>query len=367
MIDIVYSTVDNVRAALKLAWKHKIIWIFALLAAGGGMNFNSNGLNGLSEFGEQQEEYNLEMDTQASVQQMSFTFSPGNDDIAEISDVLGAETQNDEEKLLQGLGEINLVVPGILVGLSFLIFFLYMIVLGLMLKGWAKSSLVAGTIRGIDENELKLTSLGKIGRANMWRFVNFDILMALVVFGLVIAMGLLSAILVFGATTFQQLRVIFYILMFLVVFIGTLSMVSLGISTIFAYRHLISNEISLITALKMGLKTLRNSAWNFFKLALLNAALIIAGFIAFGAVLGIIFALIFFLFTLGDSSGPSTALLLIIGILSGPFLIASAIVVQGIWAYIRTYLEFTYSILYLHTQDIADVKNIKLIGEPHGA
>lgn len=39
-----YKTWDNVSNALKLAWKHKILWIFAMLAVTSGFNFNSSNI-----------------------------------------------------------------------------------------------------------------------------------------------------------------------------------------------------------------------------------------------------------------------------------------------------------------------------------
>jgi hypothetical protein len=366
MINIVYSTIDNARSALKLAWKHKILWIFALLAAGGGMNYSSNSFDNIGNYNNQQEEQSAEIDSQASVQEMSFTFSPSNEDVSELRNVLGVSTESEEADIFKDLGEINLVIPGILVGLSFLIFLPYMIVLALMLKGWSKSSLIAGTIRGLETEELRLPILGKIGRANMWKFVNFNILMMLVVLASIIVIGVISTILAFAATALQQISVLFKILILLVILIGSLFITTLGISTIFAYRYMISHETSIKEALKKGLAILKQSAWKFVKLALLNLLLIISGIIALIIVVGIVGIAFFFLINLGGSDAPSTALLIILALLSGPLLIALAIVMQGLWAFVRTYLEFTYSILYLHTQNIDDSKTIKLIGEPDG-
>src|SRR5690606_35111508 len=39
---LMFSISDTIRDSLKLAWQHKILWIFALLVAGSTYNSNSN-------------------------------------------------------------------------------------------------------------------------------------------------------------------------------------------------------------------------------------------------------------------------------------------------------------------------------------
>ena len=90
-----YKTWDNVTNGLKLAWKHKILWVFALLAVAGGFNSNSNfnGSGGDSE--DQSTKLNIEEMFKENLDSLnkgdSYNFNYTTDENAESAEEAGSK------------------------------------------------------------------------------------------------------------------------------------------------------------------------------------------------------------------------------------------------------------------------------------
>lgn len=363
-----YSTRENIKKSLKLAWQHKILWVFALLALGGGLgNFRSS----FSEPLQQMEKQNNEpVQKEGQVQKMSYTFSPGDSNSNQFKDVLGAqdaaETPSLTTTFLNDLGHVNLTVPAILAALSFLIFLGYAILVGFLLKGWSKSALLAGTIRGLEDEKLDLKTLGKIGRANMVKFIKVEILTVILGMGSMALTFALAGLLFFLSRTFPPLTIIVTIVAALLLMFGTVFSIFIMAGLIFSLRQVLTNKISTFEAVKFGLLTLSKNFWNYFKLSITSAFIALGSLIGLALILGAAGGMLYLLYNLDKGSSFNRFLLILSGLFSVPLMIGVGVAMEVLWGYVRTYFEFAYSILYLHTQNIDDSRTVKLMGEDNG-
>jgi hypothetical protein len=371
MIKKMYSTRENIKKSLKLAWQHKILWIFALLAISGSTgNFNSSISEPLQKV-DQQNKQNTPQQNEDQGQKMSYTFSPGdNTSSNQFKAVLGAQdaanTPNLWETFYNDLGKQNLTLPAILVGLSFAIFIGYMIVVGFLLKGWSKSALLAGTFKGLQEKDLNLKNLGRVGRANMVRFIKVEILTALLAFLLLIVTLGITGLAFFIAGLTPGLSIILYIVAVLTFIAGLIFMGFVAAGLIFSLRKVLTSDISTKEAVKFGVKTLLGNFWNYFKLIIVSILIFIVSLISVALIFALVGGLLYLLYTVDKGNSFNRLLVILSGMVSVPLVLGAGIALEILWGYFRTFFEFTYTNLYLHSQNIDDARTVKLMGETNG-
>ncbi len=350
-----YSTLENIRTSLKLAWKHKTLWIFALLiAAGGGMNFG--GFDGFGKKQYQEEDY-LQEPYYSGTKKLSYTFSPGIEEMPRISgaSVLGAEARP-QDFFLEKLGEVDLVYRGIAVGIGFLIFLIYAVFVGFLLRGWSRGAFLAGTFKGIKNHDFNLKGLGKIALTNMYRFVKLDLLLT----GVILASLLIIGIVYFLNSQISDNAVLISVLLSIFMMI-LLSLFVLSLT--YSYRRVLTKKESSLETLVFGFRTFKNNIGKTIKLVLGN--FLVASVLSIGLIMimGVLAGILFLTGTLLFRDDSITPLLIAIGILSGPLLITLVILIQAFAGYVNTFKEFAWSGLYMYIEGIDENTVSNLIGE----
>ena len=358
IIIVMYSTVDNVRDSLKLAWKYKILWVFALLvAAGGGGGGGGGGFEeGMFEdYEDTQYEYEVEPAESEALSFVNYNVE---------ANVLGAsnnsENQNQGgfyiEEWADSFSTIIALPFYILVPISLIVLIVYSIFVGLLVRGWALSALLAGTLKGAREERLNRKELADFGLKKMATFVKLDLRIMFYVFGIVLVVGVITALL---AAIHETLFVITFFLI-LAAMIG-IAFLALGMS--FAYRHVIFQNVAGKEAIKMGISTFQKNWLDTVKLivvAAITASIIVFAVIAAGlTIAGIVVGG----FGLGVVATENFWLLIPAFIIGTPVLIAFVLGFEMVRGFTSLFKEFAWTKLFFHTQRIADLNTVSLNGK----
>lgn len=361
-----YSTFGNIRNSLELAWKNKLLWIFAviLLAGGGGGSTYDNTYQDDETFEppiENKYDYapaaqnnntliTLENDVQGKE---TFYFS---DMAKEVKGAATSVLENNTQKAISPFSGIGFFI---VVGITGLILFIYLIYIGLILRGWAKGSIVSATLTKVENKDYTLKSISSKTISALKNIINLQLTALFRIFGyilmpilLIILVGIIGALL----NTSSQMLIVQVILGIVAFILSILGIIKVSIGVNYAYRTLMEQEVDYMDAFKSGLADYKNNKKVSLKLLFLNT------FVA-AAVLSPILILSGLIIFSMSAQQPESAQVSEPSFISitGGFL---ALMVFGILAqitsgFLGTQREFAWSTLYkhIHSGDVLESKS----------
>ena len=323
-----FSVTDTIRESLRLAWQHKILWVFALLlVSGSNGNFNSGGSNSPSSSNES---------TQNKEQKTPY--------VQEIEDFANKYSSLTDEFLSKSIGYI------IFIAISFLILIILGIGLTLFLRSWATGALIGGVDDVLNDKPYTLFSLATWGRRSVKQLFKYNVYLAVLTFFVVIV-GIIVPIVMFAFDNIA-LNIIGGITLFAGV-IGIIIFLFLtGFGGTFATRFIIIDGENYKTAFKNGIETFKKNMWVTLKLALANCLvgcvfMLIVGAILIGVVGGVVIGLVPAIIATVTNSPVLMIVFGILGIVIGiPLLIGLLVVMSGVSGFTTTYTMFTSHKLY---------------------
>ncbi len=317
-----YSTLENVRTSLRLAWKYKILWVFALVAF---MGF----AGGLSENRE---------DTKTAQAWAPTKLALTTDEILDIApiseDTTKPTTVTHQSKLTKIWSDniVKITIGLVVVGIA-------SVYLRLLISSWGIASLVQTTIEIIkSDNSIKLLlrDINKKAMVKTSQMLKLRVYFFLrVLFQLIIITLLSIGVVLFGYSKVPIPAVMLFILML----ISCFYIIHWYIGMNYSYRFVDSEQISSRDAFKKGIHLLNKNKLLSYKLAGANAMI-------FGSTLGITTILAvtnkdnlnnIFLANPGFDKLLSLVLIFIV------FLF----ILSSISAYLTTYKNFSWSALFL--------------------
>ncbi|MEN8252961.1 MAG: hypothetical protein ABFQ62_01130 [Patescibacteria group bacterium] len=306
-----WSILEFYEESWDLLWKHKKLWILGLaanlyLAGGGRIN-----LPNFSEMGDSNKE---------AVQEKQFT--------PEDSSVLGSSYEETEELGRLGIEDIfaedasvdqespdkfkaffsnfenikNIFasVPTqiyVLLGLEFLAFMVFSVILGLAASAWAEAALMKGISQAYESNEVNLTKASQFAvtkiKSLLWvkyiPMIRFIILTALAAIGIMIVTPLLL----------KQVAAAVSMSLVIVALVGTVAFfylfIRLQIRVLYAKWHCVIDNLSGSDSFKKGIATTQGNMRKTLLLGFLNillyfisALFFIIPFVIFAVLLGLI-------------------------------------------------------------------------------
>ncbi|EKD99929.1 MAG: hypothetical protein ACD_22C00133G0002 [uncultured bacterium] len=312
-----YSTVDNVKKSLKLAWKFKMLWIFALVLAGLSGSFNSNNFD-FDNFNKSKE----------SSLNSSFIYSE------EFQSSLLAEFPelNIRNYYVDVFGLVAVFILASLVSFVFIGFE----------RGWAVGSTLQSTKDVIENSEINLRKSSETGMATAWELFKLNLLTIGLFLGAVIVLALIFMMVI--ATKIIPLAILFGIV-FGVAFVIILIFFALSLS--FTYRFIVFDKMKAWNAFVLGLSTTKSNLGRAIELILLNFAIGV-GLIIGLSILGLIVIAILGLIVLAASLPfkDNTAGMVVIGLTLPFFIVGGLFVISVFTGYTTSYSELTWTNLY---------------------
>jgi hypothetical protein len=270
-----YSTFSNINDSFKLAWKHKILWILALLLVG-GMNFNSfsnaSNFKGNDSKKEDPRFNNFQIENPQGVVDKITSAESGSSVLAAAS--VSGEVENKIPELFQGIPSINFL--GILSSLVMLVPIILLVALfwcavSFLINVWAKGAYYSGLIKASNSEPYEFKDLGSEGKRNWKRYLKLSIyffykrlLSVLPVFGI----GLILAAVNGAGTQSNAVNVIFGILMFAAILWAFVYNIRLYFVEQFALRSIIADNVPTKATFKLGWKYYKTRPGKSIKLAL---------------------------------------------------------------------------------------------------
>jgi hypothetical protein len=326
-----YSTWDNINKSLKLAWKHKLLWLFAAMVVGGSFSSgNSSSSNTRSKL----------KDTPAPYpSQEEVRITPTNDLSDDFNYVLGASARKLEEPKtkLELLAEnttytVYIWIAILLILLSLPVFF----VIFLYVKTWASGALIAGSLKTSLEDTLDLKELSDTSLKNLTQNIWFGLMIFLRVGGLFLLI-LIPVLVLFLVNAFIGVFALIIGMTFFVIYAYKYMFI-----TAFGVRRLLERTLPAREALIQGTALVKTSYKNCFKLlvgdSLVAFGLIVGSFMVLGALIAS--------FALFNGSETHVLLMLLLIIIAVPLFFCFIIAGQVFTAYLRVFTEFSWSILY---------------------
>lgn len=334
--------------SLSLAWKHKILWILALLL-GGGMSFNGN-------FGDFSEISDTNNDKNS---QTPYEFALPSENIDKLDSVDIKNPTNASESKLDVLGvsdgsdqfyfqmlekySINILF----LTLAFFIFMLFIIGYGYFLKSWTLGALLGGVNDAISDTSYGLVNLGRYGRVSAKELIKYKVVYSLVTLAIFIALMFIPFILLISESASSSPNYLLGgFLAFLSLFVFGIISIILAYTTKFAVRFISLKQLKFVDAFKEGFIAFKD---NFIKSLIMSFANCFVAFI-FG------FFIVILVFIVGAiglgfnslvSSGSAQIILnVILGLVALPFILAFIAGFIALGAYIKTYIVFTWSFMF---------------------
>ena len=358
-----YSVKDNVKDSFKLAWKYKILWVFALLISMGG---GGGGGSGGSESNKQEfpvpfenspdskMELNVSKPQEAPPESISAentdTTSPFGSMVKGASDkakdIVGSEVPAGD------LSNLVNIPMALVIFISMFAFIIYVIILVIMLRYWARGSLIAGTKAAQDNPEkLDLFSISTEGLKSMGRLFKLDVLIGLNAIGALLLL-IIPVMVYFAFNKAMPAIIIGGILLLLVIYI----LIKLILASYYADRHIVLNDAQSRESFKKGMGYYKKNKKYTFALASINTLILLF----FGAVfLGIMGSVVLFMINNMGSSDTTIGLLIILAV---PLFIVAFMVIQIINGFLGTYRQFTWTRLFRHLDGQGNEMN-KVAGE----
>jgi len=359
----VYSTKENVKESFKLAWKYKILWVFALLISMGGGGGSGGGSSDSTKqefpipFGSSPDskmEFNVptpqepqpkSISAEGTVKTNPFgSMVKGASDKAK--DITGSKIPT------SGLSALTNIPMALVIFISMFTFIIYVIILVFMLRYWARGALITGTKTAQSNPEkLDLFSISNDSLNSMGRLFKLDVLIGLNAIGALLL--LVIPVVIYVLLNNLVLTIILGgILLLLVIYI----FIKLILASYYADRHIVLNGMQVRESFKQGMGNYKKNKKHTFALASVNALILLF----FGAVLlGIIGAIFLFM---SNSTGPSDMTIGLLIMLAAPLLIVVFTAIQIFNGFLGTYRQFTWTRLFLHLDGEGNEVN-KVAGE----
>jgi hypothetical protein len=319
----VYSTFDNIRRSLEIAWKYKILWVFALLVAGSSLNYSSS-----SNSGSKEDEQKIQEIIEKYVPDSnSVSSNITGDGIGER--VLGAATST-TPFLQEYLSNI------LIIGTTLLAVMLFAMAIGLIVRSWAFGSFIYGTSEAVKNRELQLRNLSDVGRVRLREVIKFAVILLLVTLAAITILVAvpLSIILSREYVAGIILLIIATILLFLFIIVVTY------INT-YGIRYLVLQNSTAKESIKKGYSAFTKNVGNSLKLSFGNCLVqsIIGGIILVGLItlVGIF---------VGIAIANEGFVRYAVGALIVPAAFAGLLLFSALTGYMTTYKETTWTILF---------------------
>jgi hypothetical protein len=382
-----YTTFGNIGKSLKLAWKYKILWLFALLvgtgfSGGGSQNFNSiSNLNKNTTTTNTTTNYNFsdyqnntvvplnspsssggpinfhDMDNFVPAQGTGNSAMPipGPKD-AGISNVISALSSGQGTSLIQ-----ELITPYIsnIVIVVLDIFLTYTIIM-VVVRSWAIGAFLKGLDEGLVDQGIHLRDLGKVGRARFWELIKYNLvffvlsLLAFLIIGILIFVSFATKSVLLGLLVALPVSLVLIALGIIFAFVGT-----------FAERFIAIQGKGAMEGLKSGWHLVMRNFGKIVKLGLGNC-LVQLGFIMIaGIILAIVIGIGAFVIFVIHGNGASAAsyfVNILLVLLIPIFLIVCLAFALLFPAYMATFAAFTWSNLfnYLTNPQMQDASTLNL-------
>jgi hypothetical protein len=318
-----YSTSKNVENSLNLAWKYKILWVFALLAVIGSGLSSSGG--GSGDFDSSQSPDGREEESTSIIRQVPRLYKNPLTKIINIpafvrkpnvaQNVLGVSSTFPEQT--PGFFDKNIFIFGLIAAPLYVLLFLYAILVQFVTRAWGVGSLTKQTILTIEEEkEPMLGEMAEYGIVNVKRLIVLDLIYLLISFvGMFLSFIVGILYFVFDSWVFIALAILCF-LVFLIF------MIYLGLAKEFAVREVISDNLPK-DSIKKGLSLTKANIGNVIKLVVFNFVISSISVLASAVAVGIS----------------------LITLILAPFVII--FLTQAVGGFIGTYKTFTWSHLYL--------------------
>ena len=258
-----FSVTDTIRESLKLAWKHKILWVFALLLASGGGNFpnsssssnksenksiknnikqniqdNTNSSSKININGQELDKNNVKQQDIENMMKEQFgddlykqmqgselinnsitNYDTKTEDsntpyVQEIKDFASQLTsKNAQNMLLTGENKLTTlsneflsksIIYIVIVAIAFLFLIIFVIGLTLFMQSWAMGALIGGVDDVLNDKPYTLFSLATWGRKSVKQLLKYNIYLFILTF-LIITAGIIIPVIMFAIdnTAFQ--------------------------------------------------------------------------------------------------------------------------------------------------------------------
>jgi hypothetical protein len=327
-IILVYSTWDNVNKSLRLAWRFKILWIFALLLAAGS-GFNGSGGSGGSSDTSKVTPVN-QINEERSVDLNTLQNS-----------VLGAATSADP---FAHFNFAQYLPQTILVILDILLLCVFSLVMCVVISNWAEGAFLTGVHDAIENKDLSLRRLADVGRSRVVPLILLKLRFLLLSF--LIGMGVAVIIILAVVFTKSNPLVVLLVLPLFLVFIGVVLYFTFGL--IFAVRYVVIENKDFRESIELGLLAFKKNIGNSIKLVLANC-LVQMGFIVAAVVIAALLigiAALLISVTMHNLSGAALVIYIILGDYIPVAVIALVLGFTVLGGYMNTYKGFTWSILF---------------------
>lgn len=371
---------DIITKSLRLAWKHKLLWVFSVLLLGAG-SYNSSGGGGNSK----------EESSNNKVTKVERTYKS---DYENSKDVLGAYTQkaselgliaqpddknnyigtpdkrvmmppvgedmptptpgapfppdfepSDTRSPYNGLALITPFIPSIvIVGVALFIFMIFSIAIGMFIKSWALGSYYTGIDMAIKDQNYTLESLGSAGRVSTKAVFRYSLITSLPIF-LTIGLGLVSGF--FYVITQNPL---FLALLFLPILLMLFIILILAAVNNFSTRFVVFKQYSIKGSIKAAFKVIFSNFGHYFLLGVSNCFIqALLGGVAIGLIVAIALGVVVplgFASNSFESFFNSARFILLATLIGVPMFIALIAAISAVKAFLKTYNQFTWSFFY---------------------
>jgi len=359
----VYSVKQNVKESFKLAWKYKILWVFALLISMGGYGGSGGGSSDSTkqEFPipfesspDSKMEFNVSTPQKPQPKSIRMEETPKTNPFGSMvkgasdraADITGSKIPT------SGLSALTNIPMALVIFISMFTFIIYVMVLVIMLRYWARGALITGTKAAQNNPEkLDLFSISNDSLNSMGRLFKLDVLIGLNAIGALLLLVIPVVIYVL-LNNLVLAMILGGILLLLVIYI----LIKLILASYYADRHVVLNRMQVRESFKQGMKNKKKNKKHTFALASVNALILLF----FGAVfLGFTGAIVLFM---GNNMGSSDMTFGLLMMLAMPLLIAVITAIQIINGFLGTYRQFTWTRLFLHLDGQENEMN-KVAGE----
>ncbi len=364
-----FSISDTISNSLRLAWQHKMLWIFALLIGGGigsGGNSFSNSMNSSSNTDTQNTQQEIQQymlqensydnvrgtedivlpegtsNTMMPVFEQEFGIKSSTESTAVASVDFAPPPLNYEQVVEDAVAVATHFAPQIsVVFVSFFVFILFMIALGLIVRSWATGAFINGIDDAIAGTKYTFAKLGTAGRISMKELVKYKVFISLL--NIVVILILFTVPALLFLTGNEELGVGLSLFSFTLILIY---FVLMNYGNTFAIRFVALEQRKYLTALKGGLNVFKN---NFINSLVLSCANCLVGGVMLVAVVMImgIFAVAGVASVSLLSNDSLQVLLAVLFVIIGiPLTIAFIMGFTAFGAYMATYTNFTWSFLF---------------------
>ncbi len=323
--------------SLKLAWQHKILWVFALMIGTASLNFNS--LSNRNLFDDKNSEQTLNpTELNFTDYTMSNVLGDSVENITQSMDSVGMAPMYDTDYFKQLMAQSRpnfvLVSVGLIFYLGFFIF------VTLFIRNWALGAMLSGVDDAIANRAYNLKKLGTYGRISNRELIKLQVYLTLIRLA-----ASLVIIIPFSILFSMEQYIISTILLLLLILPFLVLIISLLYSELFAARFIAIHKLGFKPALLNGFRVFKK---NFIDAIVLSCASCLISGIVFFVVFGFLILGVFGLLgTVSFSDEAIGAALIIFSVVIGvPLFFAFLIGMYALGAYFTTYANFAWSMFF---------------------